>query len=830
DYNVTNSWRFFYSLHFNQMNLITGFGGILFSPFANRNYNSTSSFGLDGTTGRFTHSFRIGLLNYRNYVVDARSQVAGIPNPFPNRQSAGIAIGSGSDPFCTSGANLICTGPNWLAPQITLQHTNEIRYDGSAPYRAHTFRYGGEIENIPEAGFASFSGNGPILNSLSTATPSNVFPGGASNPLNYPLTAIEFGNGLGYSSEKTGLGFPHGAFPGKRFAIYFADFWKVKPNLTVTAAVRYNSITGRTDSDARGLPVLEPLIPGASHPPRQPNLNFAPQLGIAWDPFKDGKTSIRFGAGLFYDNFLIENLIFDRPLRIPGGLANSTPVFSSGVIPGTTVDITSLIGQPIGSVVDQVTAAQTAYQASNAQAAKNFNPNGTPGFQDPNVFNFNTGFGVLTPNLKLPRSTAFNLGFQRQLTKSIFISADYIRNVNTHSVLNHDVNNVGAASTLNVPSAQAAIAATLAQCGANSIDAAIASCPTPAHPQGGATIADFGANGLGSPASGLYSQFIAPGSDAFPGKNPKFGQVMLSDTIGRSVYNALQFRVKQDVSHPFKGVRQLSWLANYNLSRNNSTAPDQDVVYNQNAHDNLSPLHYFGPNSLDRTHMFSFAATFEIAGGLQLTMLARVNSALSNTLTVPLGCSCSADIFQSDLTGDGTGGDLLPGNNVGAFGRSVKVGSLNSKINSFNTKYAGTVTPAGQALVNAGVITSSQLQQLGGVVQPIVLAPNGQVGIDNFVADDIRLSYLLHLSHLWHGFGETTILQPTLDLYNVANKANYDPPGGFVTSPLRGVLDGSIGSANGTTPRQRVNHYGLGSGVFSQGVPRALEVGMRLTF
>src|SRR5215472_733044 len=84
DFNVSPSWRAFYSIHFNQMNLITGFGGILFSPFANRNYNSTNSFGFDGVTGRFTHSFRVGLLNYRNYIVDARSQVAGIPNPFPN--------------------------------------------------------------------------------------------------------------------------------------------------------------------------------------------------------------------------------------------------------------------------------------------------------------------------------------------------------------------------------------------------------------------------------------------------------------------------------------------------------------------------------------------------------------------------------------------------------------------------------------------------------------------------------------------------------------------------------------------------------------------------
>jgi carboxypeptidase family protein len=833
DANLSNSWRGFYSLHFDQMNLITGFGGILFSPFANRNYNSTSTFGLDGTSGRYTHSFRVGLLNYRNYIVDARSQVPGVPF---GASSAGVAIGSGTDPFCTAGTNEICLGPNWLAPQTTLQHNQEVRYDGSLPYRSHTFRYGGEFIRLGDAGFADFSGNGPILNGLANDTPLNVFPGGAGNPLNYPLRAIELGNGLGFSSEKPGLGFPHGAFPGKRFGVYVADFWKVKTNLTLTLALRYNHIVGRTDSDARGLPSLEPLLPGASHAPNQPNLNFAPQIGVAWDPWKKGRTSIRAGAGIFWDNFLIENLIFDRPLRIPGGLANATPVITGGVIPGTNVDVSSLIGQPIGSVVNQVVAAQAAYQAANAAAAAAFNPNGTPGFDDPNVFNRNTLFGVLNPNLKLPRSVSFNIGVQHNLSGSVFISADYIRNVNTHSLLNYDINHIGAADTFNPSAGQAAIAATLSACGVASIDAAIAACPGlhPAQggqPAGPATIQDFSAHGLGSPANGLLTQSIVPNNGfAFAGRNPNFGQIMLSDTIGRSVYNALQIRVKQNVNHPFSGVRQLSWFANYNLSRNNSTAPDQDVVFAQNAHDNFSPVHYFGPNALDRTHMFSFASTFEFVGGLQLTLLTRINSALANTLTVPLHCSCPAEIFFTDMTGDGTGGDVLPGNNVGAFGRSVKVGSLNNAITGFNNKYAGSFTPAGQAVVNAGLLSASQLQALGGVVQPIPLAPKGQAGIDNFVADDIRLSYLFHLNRVWHRFGESTMLQPSLDIYNVANKANFDPPAGFITSPLRGVLDGSIGSANGTPSSLRTNRYGLGSGVFSQGVPRALEVGMRLTF
>jgi len=826
DFNVSPSWRAFYSIHFNQMNLITGFGGILFSPFANRNYNSTNSFGLDGVSGRFTHSFRVGLLNYRNYIVDARSQVAGIPNPFPNNENAGIAIGN--DPTCTLGINLLCTGPNWLAPQTTLQHTQEVRYDGSTPMRSHTIRYGFEFENIPEASYASFSKGGPILNGLPTDL------NGDPNPLDYPLRQLELGNGLGFSSEKPGLGFPRGASPGKRFGLYVADFWKAKPNLTVIAALRYNRITGRTDSDARALPVLESLIPGSSHAPRQPNLNFAPQLGVAWDPFKNGKTSIRAGVGLFYDNFLVENLLFDRPLRIPSGLANATPVFNdqSPNVPWSTVDIPHLFTETIGQAVTDAVQLQADFQAFNAQQASSFDPNGLPGFVDPNGYNFNTLFGVLQPNLKLPRSVSFNIGVQRQLTNSLFLSVDYIRNVNTHSLLNRDVNEVGAVSTFNQAAANNAITNTLSLCNRSTIDDAIANgCAPTAQPVHPTTIADFAGNGLGSPASGLYVQFVTPGTpSAFPGKNPNFGQVMLSDTGGRSVYNALQFRLKQTVSHPFRGVSSVSWLANYNLSRNNSTAPDQDVVYGQNAHDNINPLHYFGPNALDRTHMFSFAATFNIVGGLQFTAVTRINSSLSSTLAIPYGCSCGAEIFLSDVTGDGTGGDVLPGTNVGAFSRSVKVSSLNGKINNFNSTFAGQLTPAGQAVVASGLITASQMQLLGGVISPIQQAPAHQVGMDNFVANDIRLSYMFRLSHLWSGFGEGTTLQPTLDLYNVANKANFDPPAGFSTAPLRGVLDGSVGSANGTLPSQRVNRFGLGSGLFSQGVPRALEVGMRLTF
>ncbi len=52
----------------------------------------------------------------------------------------------------------------------------------------------------------------------------------------------------------------------------------------------------------------------------QPNRNFAPQIGLAWDPSSRGKTVLRAGIGLFYENSIWNNIEFDRPARLPKGI------------------------------------------------------------------------------------------------------------------------------------------------------------------------------------------------------------------------------------------------------------------------------------------------------------------------------------------------------------------------------------------------------------------------------------------------------------------------------------------------------------------------------
>ena len=91
---------------------------------------------------------------------------------------------------------------------------------------------------------------------------------------------------------------------------YVEDSWKVKPNFTLEAGLRWDVAGALGESGKQGANFL-PDDPKADAQgfvslSQQPlykvdRNNFGPRLGVAWDIFKDGKTVLRAGYSLNYD-------------------------------------------------------------------------------------------------------------------------------------------------------------------------------------------------------------------------------------------------------------------------------------------------------------------------------------------------------------------------------------------------------------------------------------------------------------------------------------------------------------------------------------------------
>ncbi len=200
------------------------------------------------------------------------------------------------------------------------------------------------------------------------------------------------GNGEGFSSAKSAFGFPGGGLgPDNRLSLYFGDSWKVRPNFTLTLGLRYVRDTGRTDSELGATPALNvfdnQFYSGLENRVNQPNLNFAPQLGFAWDPSRNGKTVLRGGIGLFYENSIWNNILFDPAGRLQKGFfLATTGVCSGGKAPsggvtfpdGTVITQAFLnanvCGQPIGSATTEIQSLQQQYQAATKAAGAAVNP------------------------------------------------------------------------------------------------------------------------------------------------------------------------------------------------------------------------------------------------------------------------------------------------------------------------------------------------------------------------------------------------------------------------------------------------------------------------
>jgi len=200
-------------------------------------------------------------------------------------------------------------------------------------------------------------------------------------------------------------------------AWYAEDAIKLRRNLTLQVGIRHEFTTGYNEESGRaanyitdGNGVLEtnPRVANSAFTQNNAKLLFAPRIGLAWDPFGNGKTAVRAGFGTYYS--IIDALSFQL---------NSVPP-TNGSVSYSNVSLFSAL--PVTPGVPPAPQCSPTVPAP----CTTFAPVG------------------VQPDAKTPTVEEWNFTIEQQLDRNTALRVSYVGSHGYHGLLSVDPNSIPA--------------------------------------------------------------------------------------------------------------------------------------------------------------------------------------------------------------------------------------------------------------------------------------------------------------------------------------------------------------------------------------------------
>jgi len=299
------------------------------------------------------------------------------PAAFSIAMPAGAPVASGL-PFFNIGGALGFAGPT-QEPQGRGDTTAVLNDTLSWLRGRHTFAFGGEIRRAYNNNIALNIGSFTFNQTGSGATLQTAM----QNFLND--SASVFTVQLGSGNDK---------ILQPSYDAFAQDSFKWKPNFTINFGLRYAWNSSPSEAAGRFTqfdPATGTLVQ-MSQPYHTNNKNFQPRVGFAWDPFKDGKTSVRAAYAILTQDpttNIVVGLSANPPFAIPISISSGSIAVEN---PGNSLGATSL------------------------------------------------GPAAINQNFNDMYSQDWNLTVERQLTSSTGLSIAYVGMKATHLQLNQNIN------------------------------------------------------------------------------------------------------------------------------------------------------------------------------------------------------------------------------------------------------------------------------------------------------------------------------------------------------------------------------------------------------